>query len=181
MNAIVEVNNDLWLATDYGIVIYNKTQNSFSRKNIDISAASREVKNIYKDENKLWISIYAGGLHVYNLNTQRIDYNIPGFEYGYVKAMTKDNDGNYWIAAGTNDPFLKLNAKTLEWEKSFDIKNSKTKFAPVNVQDVFADDNSNIWIGTRSDGLYIYNYKTKQNNSSILWLRQTRGHWQATM
>lgn len=160
INALVEVNNDIWLATDFGILVYNKNNGTFSKKTIDIPSTSREVKMMYKDGDKLWLSFYAGGLHIYNLQTNKIEKSISEFRYGYVKAMSKDMDGNYWIAAGTNDPFLKLNTQNMKLQSSFPVKNTKSPFTPANVQDVFTDENYNVWIGTRSDGLYRYNYRT---------------------
>jgi signal transduction histidine kinase/DNA-binding response OmpR family regulator len=76
--------------------------------------------------------------------------------------MTKDAIGNYWIATGTNDPFLMLDSKNNSLIKRFGIKGSKQLFAPVNVQDVILEKDQTIWIGTRADGLYRYNFKTKE-------------------
>ncbi|MEI7502443.1 MAG: two-component regulator propeller domain-containing protein, partial [Paludibacter sp.] len=162
INSISEINGLVWLATDNGLLTYNRQANSYQLVPLNLSSTSNEVKLIYRDNDKLWVSIYAGGLHILNVKSQRIERTIPNFNYGYVKAMTKDAAGNYWIATGTNDPFLMLDSKTNSFKKRFEIKGSKQIFAPINVQDVMLENGQTVWIGTRSDGLYRYNYQTKQ-------------------
>ena len=162
INSIAEINGLIWLATDNGLITFNRKYNTVKPISLNLPFSFNEVKLIYKDNDKLWISLYTGGLHVFNLQTQRIEKTISAFHYGYVKAMTKDQAGNYWIAAGTNDPFMMLDSKTDALIKRFEIKDSKRLFAPENVQDVILENGQTVWIGTRADGLYRYNYKTKQ-------------------
>ena len=162
INTITEINGQIWLATDKGLVVYNRKNNSFRQLPLNIPGGYNEVKFIYRDNDKLWVSLYTGGLHVMNLNSNRIEKTISGFTYGHVRTMTKDEAGNYWIASGTNDPFLMLDMKTEKLQKRFEIKNSKQYFAPMNVQDVMVENGQTVWIGTRADGLYRYDYINKE-------------------
>ncbi|MEI6752255.1 MAG: two-component regulator propeller domain-containing protein [Paludibacter sp.] len=162
INTISEINGQIWLATDKGLVVYNRANNSYRQLSLNIPGGYNEVKFIYHDYDKLWISLYTGGLHIMNLNSNLIEKTIGGFTYGHVRTMTKDEAGNYWIASGTNDPFLMLNMKTEKLQKRFDIRGSKQYFAPMNVQDVLTEKGQTVWIGTRADGLYRYNYASKE-------------------
>ena len=162
INSVTEIGGHIWLGTDNGLITYNRKTNSYQEINTGVNSTFNEVKFIYRDNDKLWVSIYAGGLHILNLQTKKIERSIPNFNYGYVKAMTKDGTGNYWIATGTNDPFLMLNSATNQFQKRFTIKGSKQLFMPVNVQDVLLDKEQTVWVGTRSDGLYHYDFRTKE-------------------
>jgi signal transduction histidine kinase/ligand-binding sensor domain-containing protein/DNA-binding response OmpR family regulator len=160
--AIAEINKNIWLATDYGLIVYDRIKADYRHALPQLHGSSSEVRMIYKDENRLWISLYAGGLHIMNLSSGKIERTIQDFRYGYVKAMTKDEADNYWIACGTNDPFLMWNATGNKLLKNFPIKGSAKVFAPINVQDVLTDRGQTIWVGTRSDGLFRYNYRTSE-------------------
>lgn len=160
INSVVEANGLIWLGTDNGLITYNRSTNNYQTVNLG-NTLSNEVKYLFKDKDKLWVSLYTGGLHVLDVKSQRIEQSIKDFKYGYVKAIAKDEVGNYWIAAGTNDPFLMLDSKTNTLISRFQIKGSKRYFAPINVQDVLLENGQTVWIGTRSEGLYCYNFKTK--------------------
>jgi signal transduction histidine kinase/DNA-binding response OmpR family regulator/streptogramin lyase len=162
VNSISEANGIIWLATDNGLIAFNRKTNSYQPVSLSSASGSNEVKLIYKDGNYLWISLYTGGLHVFDINSKRIVKSISNFKYGYVRAMTKDQAGNYWIAAGTNDPFLMLDSKTGALISRFQTKGSNKPFMPINVQDVLLENGQTVWVGTRSDGLYRYNYETKE-------------------
>lgn len=158
--AIAEINRNIWLATDYGLIVYDRAKSDYRQALTTMPGTSSEVRMIYRDGNRLWVSLYAGGLHIMNISTGQIERTIPDFRYGYVKAMTKDDADNYWIACGTNDPFLMWNASRNKLLKHFPVKGSSKPFIPVNVQDVLTDRGQAIWVGTRSDGLFRYDYQS---------------------
>lgn len=195
INTIAEINGQIWLATDKGLVVYNRSINSYQQLPINVPGGYNEVKFIYRDNDKLWVSLYTGGLHIMNLNANRIEKTISGFTYGHVRTMTKDEAGNYWIASGTNDPFLMLDMKTEKLQKRFEIRGSKQYFAPMNVQDVMTEKGQTVWIGTRADGLYRYNYAHKElkhflagqeenslsnNNVSVIFRDSRKNLWFGT-
>ena len=162
INTITEINGEIWLATDKGLVVFNRKNNTFRQLALNIPGGYNELKFIYRDNDKLWVSLYTGGLHIMNLSSNRIEKTISGFTYGHVRTMTKDEAGNYWIASGTNDPFLMLDMKTEKLQKRFEIRGSTQYFVPMNVQDVMTEKGQTVWIGTRADGLYRYNYASKE-------------------
>lgn len=162
INSLCEIDGMIWLATDNGLITYNKQTNSYKTLSLNLPTASNEVRFLYKDNDKLWVSLYAGGLYVVNLKSKKVEKTISSFNYGYVKSMTKDEAGNYWIAAGTNDPFVRLDGKTNQLQRRFEVRGSRQPFVPLNVQDVLLESGQSVWIGTRSDGLYRYNYQTRE-------------------
>ncbi len=195
INTISEINGQIWLATDKGLVVYNRVNNSYKQLSLNIPGGYNEVKFIYRDNDKLWVSLYTGGLHIMNLSSNQIEKTISGFTYGHVRTMTKDEAGNYWIASGTNDPFLMLDMKTEKLQKRFEIRGAKQYFAPMNVQDVMTEKGQNVWIGTRADGLYRYNYASKElkhflsgqeenalsnNNVSVIFRDSRKNLWFGT-
>lgn len=162
INSITEINKVIWLATDNGLILYNPANGTYKPLNLNISPVINEIKYIFRDNDKLWISIYAGGLHILNINTLKVEKTLKNFIYGYINAMAKDEAGNYWIGTGTNYPFVMYNPETDKFIRKFPVKNSRNAFAPVNVLDILPEKGQTIWIGTRADGLYRYNFTTKE-------------------
>lgn len=166
VNAMVEHKDNVWIATDDGLIRYDIESKEHRFIPLDIEqkqvGSMREVRYIQREsDNLMWVSVYANGLHLFDMNSQKIVKTIEGFRYGFARRIEPQGDGNYWIATNTNDPLIRYNPKTGRFQESFPIKGSKKSFAPVNVQDILVD-GEQLWVGTRSDGLYCYNTSTTE-------------------
>ena len=71
INSVCEIAGLIWLGTDNGLITYNRENNSYQQINIGINSTFNEVKFVFRDNEKLWVSIYAGGLHILNLQTKK--------------------------------------------------------------------------------------------------------------
>ena len=111
------------------------------------------------DNKDLYISIFGGDLYVLRSKGNLVK-TLQQYNGAYLRDMEKDSLGNIWLASHTND-FLTLFApQTNSLKNHFPIKGEKQPKQFVNVQDVLIDSDSIIWIGTRNNGLYKYNYRT---------------------
>lgn len=195
VSSLAELNGVVWLATDKGLMSYNPISNAYKAVSLNLPTFSNEVKYLYKDRDNLWISLQAGGLYLFNPTLEKVVKTVKDFSYGTVKDMVRDGVDNYWISTGLNNVFLMLNSKTDLFEKRFEIKGSKQLFTPQNIQDLELESGQTIWVGTRGDGLFRYNYKTKElqqfksssdnkslcnNNVSVIFKDGKRNTWVGT-
>ena len=162
INSMCSSNEIIWLGTNKGLIAYNPSRESYQDINFNIPSKSREIKYLYKDNDKIWISMYSGGLYLFDLKSKHIEKSIDQLKGGYVKSMTKDEAGNFWIATNTDYPLLMLDGKNKTLITRFELKKSKQYFSPQGIEEVFSEKAQTIWVGTRTTGLYYYNYKTKE-------------------
>jgi len=162
---ILRKGDDLWIATESGIYIYNL----YSREVINLrhnnvipySLSDNAVYSLYEDnEGGVWMGTYFGGVNYFpnRLTYFEIFYpleNENSIKGRRVREFCENTNGKLWI--GTEDNGLNL----------FDPKTSQ--FLPVdgklnslyhNIHALFRDENT-LWIGTFSKGLNRYDLKTK--------------------
>ncbi|HOL00010.1 MAG TPA: two-component regulator propeller domain-containing protein [Paludibacteraceae bacterium] len=162
---ILRKGDDLWVATESGIYIYNL----YSREVINLrhnnvipySLSDNAVYSLYEDnEGGVWMGTYFGGVNYFpnRLTYFEIFYpleNENSIKGRRVREFCENMDGRLWI--GTEDNGLNL----------FDPETSQ--FLPIdsklnslyhNIHALFRDGNI-LWIGTFSKGLNCYNLKTK--------------------
>jgi signal transduction histidine kinase/DNA-binding response OmpR family regulator/streptogramin lyase len=162
---ILRKNDDLWIASESGIYIYNlysrEVVNLQHNYSVPYSLSDNAIYSLYEDkEGGIWIGTYFGGVNYYPA------HNIP-FEIYYplenenslkgqrVREFCEAPDGNIWI--GTEDKGLNLfNPKT----SSFLPVDDKLKLLYHNIHALCSDEDY-LWIGTFSKGLNKYNFKTK--------------------
>lgn len=159
-NSFIEWNNRLWIGTNDGLVEYDKEQESYifhSNKLVN-PAQNEEVKYIQLVEDRdLYISIFGGNL--YTLQTKgRLKKTLQQYNGAYLRDLEQDSTGTIWLASHTNEYLTCFNPPTNLYTNKFPVKGEKQPRQFVNVQDLLIDSDSIIWIGTRNNGLYQYNY-----------------------
>ncbi|WP_117880454.1 hybrid sensor histidine kinase/response regulator transcription factor [Aureibaculum luteum] len=153
----------LWIGTYNGLNRYNPINNTFKRyfhTNNTNSLAHNTVWKVKEIGDKIWIGT-SNGLSIYNKGTKTFStlfndpdnpYSLPG---NYVLSILEDKEGEIWV--GTSKGLCKLinnegnNYKFIQF-KSKDI---------LYVQDIIADNQNNIFIATKSNGLYKINTNSK--------------------
>lgn len=82
-----------------------------------------------------------------------------------VSGSVFDNQGNLWATNyETNEELIKFSA-TEQWS-SVDLRAIKTSDAP-GLNEMFVDRNNSIWIGSRRNGVYIYNENGNRKRALI--------------
>ena len=161
-NSFIEWDNRIWVGTNDGLMEYdrNNERYTFHSSNPTHNARKEEVKYIQLLNNKnLYISIFGGDLYTFQAkgNLRR---TLQQYNGAYLRDMEVDSLGNIWLASHTNDFLTLFNPKTNLFTTQFPIQKEKALKQFINVQDVLIDSDSIIWIGTRNNGLYKYNYVT---------------------
>ncbi|QES88581.1 sensor histidine kinase [Rhizosphaericola mali] len=160
---------ELWIATEYGIVIYNtQTKKSTHLYHIygnDYSLASNAIYCLLKDaEGGVWIGSYFGGVDYYNKRysyfekyfVQSQSTNISG---NIVREIVADYKNNLWI--GTEDGGLnKLDINNHNITQLNPSKN-KTNLSYFNIHGLLPI-GSKLYVGTFEHGLDVLNINTNK-------------------
>lgn len=119
--------------------------------------AGGAIYNIFKDDgDKIWLSTYSSGVYV-------LDYKEYGFEeikrdkgdknslrHNVICDVLEASDGKIWFASD-NDLNV-WNKSTNTWNTVLDSK---------NVMKIYEDSRGNIWVGTYSSGIYLFDKNGK--------------------
>jgi len=162
---ILRKGDDLWVATESGVYIYNlysrEVINLRHNNAIPYSLSDNAVYSLYEDnEGGVWMGTYFGGVNYFpnRLTYFEIFYpleNENSIKGRRVREFCENTDGKLWI--GTEDNGLNLfDPKTSQ----FLTVDSKLNSLYHNIHALFRDENT-LWIGTFSKGLNRYDLKTK--------------------
>lgn len=165
----IDGDNNLVLATDNGLYIYNDTDNSISHFVHD-SRNGRSLSNniiwgVFADKEKnIWLGTdYGISLSRNNKSMQSIPISqITGIGDGNrFHSIYKDSRGNYWFG-GTNglifSPSLTERTDNAIWYKMGD---TKYPISHNRIRHIYEDKDNNLWVAT--DGsINRYDYQKKQ-------------------
>lgn len=196
-NSFIEWNNRIWIGTNDGLIEYNKNNGEYIFDTGKFTGFTRkdEVKYIQLLNNKnLYVSIFGGDLYMLQAKGN-VRKTLQQYRGAYLRDMEQDSLGNIWLASHTNDFLTLFDPKKNLLTNKFPIKGETAFKQFVNAQDLLIDSDSIIWIGTRNNGLYQYNYRTfevKQykadlrkgslpnNNISVIFKDSRHGLWIGT-
>jgi signal transduction histidine kinase/ligand-binding sensor domain-containing protein len=111
-------------------------------------------------QNGLWLLT---ANHIYKFNRQRLQFELfptPNHENETVfRDMAQDEEGNFWFA-GFHSPLYFFDSK----KKSFGVPGDTSIFREISkVNSILYDSvNKFLWIGTFSNGLYRYDFRSKK-------------------
>lgn len=163
-NILKYSDNELWIATESGIYIYNSLDQTYQHINHNInnkySLSDNAVYSIFKDnEDGIWIGSYFGGIDYYPSQKTFFDKYFPvcgqnSLSGRIVREFCEDNKGNIWI--GTEDGGLnKFNPQTRQFTQFTDEQ------LYYNIHALCLDGDF-LWIGTYSNGLHRLNLMTNE-------------------
>ncbi len=150
-------NEELWVATDDGVYIYNPLKESFSRfdaktkgnKGIDGTISDM----IIDDEGDVWISVEEKGVFHYVVSSQDLNfYEVPIGNEMKVITLCAGKNNDAWIFP-FGQPFLNINKETgqvTQYELS-DDEHLLTNLGEVSI--VLADQYNNLILSTSLKGL----------------------------
>lgn len=165
---------DMWIGTwADGINYYNRDNSAF--KNIFPGNSNNKlnykvVSGMAEDpDGNLWIGTEGGGVNFYNRKTKKFTYykNDPddknSLSANNVKSVIIDRNENIWIGihdGGVN--FLNPARKPFRFEQIDFPESSGISLKGYKVLTLLEDSKGNIWIGTLTGGLILYDTETKQ-------------------
>jgi len=146
---------------DKGNLAVEELKNDPLNKN---SLGDNSVYKIYQDRNNdLWISTFGGGVNFFSNRAKQ--FRVVNERYGTDQSIRNNlvnsffEDETYlWI--GTEGGLDRLNKKTGKFKHyQYDAENPRS-LASNGIYSIIKDSKGNLWIGTWSGGLHLYNYKT---------------------
>ncbi len=105
INQILEYNDELWMATSLGLLIYNHKLDSFYFKNNGPQSHYLQHIHIDKtDKNVIWLGTKNEGLIKWNINTNESKYfnDKNGLSQNDVHAILEDKKHRLWISTNHN-------------------------------------------------------------------------------
>lgn len=179
-----DLDGNLWVGTwGKGIVRFNpKTGDKkyfYHFRNRENGLSSNKIIKLFIDtENNLWIGTFGGGLNRIRFNAEdNYELFIEKFEdnsnyiFGsIITSIMEDAEKKIWIGS-YNEGLFSIPKDTKSKNKSEivqflkeNILNNKIDSTIHNVMSIVEDNNSIMWIGTYSNGLYSYSTKDKTYN-----------------
>ncbi|WP_133259721.1 ligand-binding sensor domain-containing protein [Pseudochryseolinea flava] len=166
-NFVQRSDNEIWMATETGIFIYDKLTKAFSnyRKqyNNPYSISDNAVYTLCQDkEGGVWAGTYFGGVNYFpkqGVTFDRFfsDNTAASLSGNVVREICEDKFGNLWI--GTEDAGLtKFNRQTNQFTH-YKPSGASTDISYHNIHGLLAKDNT-LWIGTFEHGLHIMDIAT---------------------
>ena len=166
INNIFQKNDStLWIGTTSGLYEYDKINDSLRDLKLSMQLGKIGINEIKQEGNLIWISSN-NGLWSYNESNKNLNHfsRKTGLKGNIVQSVLKDKNNNLWVASYDGGINI-LNTETGEFEKFNKAANIKKPLC------LFENDDDNIWIGTRSEGIYIYNI----NDSTLVQISEKKG------
>ncbi|UII21474.1 hybrid sensor histidine kinase/response regulator transcription factor [Fulvivirga ligni] len=159
--------NELWIASESGIYIYNISTGSFTNLtksyNNPYSLSDNAIYTVTTDrEGGVWAGTYFGGLNYYQKQYTSFEKYFPkigenSISGNAVREICEDKYGNIWI--GTEDAGLnKLNPDTGEFT-NFMPTGQPGGLAHYNIHGLLATGDE-LWVGTFHHGLDVLDIRT---------------------
>lgn len=164
---IIGINNEIWIATELGLVKYDKDTNEttiYINKDNNNSLISNDVRSLYiDDEGILWIGT-RDGLCTFDRKEEFKSYNSILLENeireNIISDINQDKDGLIWIASGLDGGLISLNKKTEEIKIYKNDRDNEKSISFNSIKSIAVDSKNNIWIGTQY-GLNKFNRETE--------------------
>jgi len=196
---------NLWIGTYGGVDLLNEETGKFTHYQFNVhdttSLSSNFVRELYEDrQGTLWIGTgwieneENGGLNRFNRETGTFTCYManpenPGaLDNKRITAIFEDSRENFWIGTGGNRLLLMDRKKGEFTRYENDPKNPRKPYAPgapdrdYGVTFIDEDIKGNLWIGSASSGINMYDTLSKQithfgNNSDASGTFIENGSW----
>ena len=172
----VDSKNHIWIASSYGLLLYEKEKGSFINyihNNEDPqSIGSNDLYSIMEDKSgRLWIGTSVGldvcsnafeyphkGIFIHHRNDIQ---NQKSISKGTILSLLEDNKHNLWIGTENGGmDLLDLKVYKTGAESFVHFKNNPNRGTSLNnnsIYSLFQDTQGSIWIGTFGNGINIIN------------------------
>lgn len=171
VNAFVEYNKKIIIASEGGLQYYNPQLNTFTELE-NKTFTNKGVWNISKYKDDLWCSMWGDGLYRLNVKTNQLTHFLH--EDDNSQSLSLNNirntaliDNKVWIATwGEGIQAIDESNKTI-YSHEFLTKNSKLFTRPGWVSEILKDSKQRIWVAT------MYGVYLNETGSFKMFLTQT--------
>ncbi len=146
-----------------GLIRFNRKTRTFGeslKDRFERVICSRIISRLFYDDNEsIWVGTTACGVHRYfPQNDSAVSYfadeDIPnGLTSNEVRDICQDKNGNIWLLTNTLQQFI-------DSTQSFKSLGFNAGFYSSDPAALLSDNEGNLWISTRGDGLFKFNMET---------------------
>ena len=146
----------------------------YSSPDLKTSVPDERIKSIIiDDKDNLWLGTYSSGIYVRNIITGRSfrlkhdKYNSTSLGNDFINILYRDSSADLWI--GTNSGINRYVSESGEIERYYyngenivrknNTDDTGKKDVPEIVYAYFEDKNGKLWVGTYTNGVYIWDRK----------------------
>ncbi len=166
-NIIPFSDNEVMISTyTNGLYIYNYQDNTaihISKFNKVNAVSENYIYDIYKDEQgSVWIATFTGLNRLEN-NLAKF-YTVSVYENGSMSSINcflEMQDNNILVGTESGIKVFNVNDKSITDFKTF-FNSKENYFESLYVYNFYLDEDNRIWVGTRNDGLYIYDIEADE-------------------
>lgn len=169
MGAMVETPEDLYFATEGGgILEFNKKTESFRNfviyNNSSKSFGQNIIKSLYLDGNRILCGTNIGTIYSFDLKTQKFSLFYDLKEEKSIYHVSRNSSGDLIIGSvSQNGLIIVPKDNPVNAQNSFPVKGLNKPVAFLNIRCVLELEKNVYLIGTRHDGLYLYD----KNNQTL--------------
>jgi ligand-binding sensor domain-containing protein len=165
VSRIISFNDDEIMISTYtdGLYIYNhkeKTATHISKFNRRNAISDNYIFDIFKDVNgSVWVATYAG-LNRFENNLANFS-TISLFQNGYILSINyflEMNDEEFLVGTESGIKIFNISDQSIKDFKTY-FNSKEDYFESLYVYSLYLDSDSCLWVGTRNDGLFIYDIK----------------------
>lgn len=151
----------IWISTQNGLNRYDGYNvKVYNKENSDIE--SNDISSLYIDsKNRIWLTTDGSGLNLYDkTNNKFITYktslnNKSSIISNRINTIIENKNGSFWIGTEKGLSLFDYDAHIFY---NYPYKKLKT----LNIISIYEDKNGDLWIGTFSNGLFLFNSKSKK-------------------
>ncbi len=173
---LIDSRNNIWIASSYGLHLYDKGKDSFINYYHDDgnpnSLCNDNIHSILEDKSgRLWIGTLTGldlftnaherpqkGIFIHHQNTI---HDYKSISQGSVLSLLEDNKHNLWIGIENGGlDLLDLSAYKIGVNSFVHYKNDPSRGTSLSNNSIYSllqDNQGNIWVGTFGDGINLIN------------------------
>jgi len=161
IRTIEEINENLWLGTSYGIIVYHPKINTFTNWDFNTKIEGLNVYAIEETPFGVFIGTEKGLFKYKDDNLLKIELS-NSFSANYINFITFEKEGYLWV--GTNFGIFEIDLKEYEQNPKKAIQHfspsNGLKSSETNLNAAFVDNNKRVWMGT-GDGLLLFERNKK--------------------
>lgn len=157
----------IWMGTNRGIHQYDKDLNKIRTFNIINDNLDHQVYSIFFDHlNNMWFGAFiAEGLFKVP-ETEWKNRKLTSFKYKHYKQIEKDSTSLYgnqvWSITEDKEKNLWIGTNIGICQYNYQKDNFKWFNITQLCKTIQFDKNNNMWIATRGEGIYFYNFRSRQ-------------------
>ena len=159
---ITGIDNEIWIATENGLIKYDKNTKTFTNYFHDgeESLISNDVRSLFIDKDgDLWITTVDGVCtfdRKNNFKSYRELFLKNGIYENMFGGIAQDKDGDIWIGSSLGGGLIRINKNTEEVKVYTNEVDNENSISFNIVKTIAVDEKNTVWVGTQN-GLNRFN------------------------